>query len=436
MTAVFALVALLPGSLLTPGQARAESGAAVPSRLYVPWTWQATVAQSPPGAASVLISGAGGLRGNDLIDHEGKVAVVGRDGSYRMLLYGGAETVAGEQVQLSPDGRYVAQPGWGDGAAVEVVDLETGKVRTYRGGLSGETWGEPVAWSPDGRRLVALHTTSDPVHVGDDGEERKPGVVVLIDLRSGKATTLAEVSNVFQVRTASLAAFSPDSRRVALNLDGQLRLLDTEGDAIWSVEVGPRQHLAGIGAFTPDGGRITVVTLDGCVARCDSTQLATRRWSFGYRDAATGEETDGPRLAPVRAMAVRALGWREGRDVVAVTYRPADRPDKTLGTWMDTDYWQTDGVSLVALGSGEPKVLVELPDEVLAVDVARDLVEEGKFGGPSPRPAAWPARPDIVAILAVPVLLVVVPLGLVAFWLVRRWRRRVHAANSAANSQV
>jgi hypothetical protein len=403
--AVAVLVVLLlvgvPWLMLRPGHTGpATEGAAVPAELYVPWTWQATVQQSPRGSASVLFSGDGGLRGTDLIDHEGKVAVVGRDGSYRMLLYGGAETVAGEQVLLSPNGRYVAQEGgFETDRAVEVVDLRTGKTRGYSGVVPGG-FGRPVAWSPDGRKLLILE--SPPVESTawtTYGEPIVPGSLVVIDLDTPTVTRLASVPDVSGLRTASLAAFSPDSKHVAVNANGKLTLYDSHGATEWTTTLGPRRYLAGIGAFTDDGTRITVTTLHGCLDNCDDRKLGARTWSFGYVAAATGKPADGPSLAPVRAMAVRALGWRHGADLVVVAHRPEPGVTSGGGDWNDTDYWSIGDARLLALpsGGGRAELLIDAPDDVLAIDVARDLLEAGRFGGPSPRPEALPPRWDSVA---------------------------------------
>src|SRR5690606_937454 len=119
-----------------PAHQPATASDAVPRKVDTPWMWQATVQQAPPGRAALLLGGDGlGLRGIDLLDHEGKVAVVGRDGSYRMLLYHGAEVVPGEDVLLSPDGRYVVQSfvAGGPKGFLVVTDLTDGTSRALPG---------------------------------------------------------------------------------------------------------------------------------------------------------------------------------------------------------------------------------------------------------------------------------------------------------------
>jgi hypothetical protein len=401
--------------------AAGDGGDAVPARLHMPWMWQGTVAQSPPGPASVLFSDdSGGLRGEDhFFDDEGKVAVVGRDGAYRMLLYGNyVEMVAGENVLLSPDGREVAHDhvasdqGW-----MVVTDLSTGESRTYRGPDGELCCGEPVAWAPDGRALLVL------AHIGPT-TDHLPSYLALLDLTTGRARKLLDLGDRWKLRTASLAAFSPDGRHIALNVFEEIRLLDTEGETIWRHSLGPRRVLAGVGAFTPGGGLVTTLTLDGCLERCDTAALAARRWRVGYLDARTGAEAMGPALPVVSGLAVRALGWRHASDLVVLSYRPAPGAAKTELEWDDTAYSVVGDVTLLALApEREPETLLDPPDAVIGIDVARDLLTAGRFGGASPRPSVFPARWVIVFPLigfGYPTIAV----AGIGWALLHRWRRR------------
>ena len=111
----------------------AGSDPTVPGRLHQPWPWQASVAGDPRGPAAVLVSGGGTYQTLDAPGTFGSlIGVVGRDGSYRMLRYGYTYLQAGQDVLLSPDGRFVAGHGTyehlitsADGT-VSVVDLSTG----------------------------------------------------------------------------------------------------------------------------------------------------------------------------------------------------------------------------------------------------------------------------------------------------------------------
>lgn len=435
VVATVALLLAVPG-LLRPAPLEFGGGTdAVPKSVYLPWMWQATVQQDPRGPASMLLSGDSlGLRGTDLVDHEGKVAVVGRDGSYRMLLYSGSERVAGESAVLSPDGRYVAQDflaGEPEGYVL-VTDLTTGETKRYDGPDGADCCTVPVAWRPDGGALLlaelrpGMPTEFDPV----SGIGIQPGRLVQLDLATGAALPLVPFDDFINVRTSSLGAYSPDGRRIAVNVGQRLHLLDAgTGATLWTAELGERRYLSGPGAFTADGQRIATVSLDGCLDQCDSARLAARRWQVGYLDAASGAEATGPAMPPVTAMAVRALGWRHGTDLVTVTYRPEQGVRKEASNgWNDTGFWEVGDASLVALRpGGTVETLLDPPDAVLSMDVARDLLEAGRFGGEAKEPGMFPARGVIVvpiAFFGAPVVLLVGGV-LLGWWLWRRRRRPI-----------
>ncbi|GLI02503.1 WD40 repeat domain-containing protein [Phytohabitans aurantiacus] len=430
--AAVAVLFAVPGLLARPAPMEVGGGTdAVPSTVYLPWMWQATVRQDPRGPASMLVSGDSiGLRGPDPVDHEGKIAVIGRDGSYRMLLSGGSERVAGEGSILSPDGRYVAQDhlsGERDGYVL-VTDLTNGKTKRYEGPAGAECCAIPVAWRPDGGALVLAELyrvdsdRADPV----SGIYLQPGRLVQLDLKTGATRPLLPFDNFSNVRTASLAAYSPDGSRIAVAVDQRLRLLDAAtGGTLWTAELGERRYLAGPGAFTADGRRIATVSLDGCLNDCDTARLASRQWRVGYLDAGSGADTTGPAMPPVTAMAVRALGWRQGTDLVAVAYGPEERVRKEAASgWNDTGFWEVGDASLVALRPDDTvETLIDPPDAVLSMDVARDLLEAGRFGGEAKEPDIFPARRIIIVPVAVyssPVLIVVGG-ALIGWW---GWRRR------------
>lgn len=430
-----AAVALTAGSALLarPTGDPHEPVDAVPISLDLPWPWQATVQMDPPGRAALLYGGDA-LRGTDLFDAEGKLAVVGRTGVTRTLLYSGAEAVsAGVDVLLSPDGRRVAQAflqGSGTGGdGLIVTDLDTGRSVTVPG-PAGAGCCTPVAWAPDGDALLATQQGRISWKDGYGAPERR---FVLLDLVTGASTVLSDYLPFYEIRTASQGAFGPDGGHLVLSEGTTVRLVDRTGETLWSRDLGPRRHLAGVGAFTPDGARITTVTLEGCLDHCDESALADRRWTFGYLDVASGADADGPALAPVTGMAVRAVGWIRGGELAVLRYQPERGAYKETSVgWDDVGWWETGHVTLLGLRPGAgPRTVFDPPDGVLTLDVPADLLAAGSFDGPPAHASLAPVRMWAVLGYVVFTSVVWVPLAAVAVvvtGLVVRRRARRRAA--------
>ncbi|HET6213648.1 MAG TPA: hypothetical protein VFE14_12360 [Micromonosporaceae bacterium] len=126
VVAVLAAVPIATGGFPGDPPASAHRGPTVPGRVYPPWLGQDTVLQSPPGAASILVSGEGSLIGADTewYHFEGRSLVVSQSGRYR-LVRTMFQNEAGRTMLLSPDGRFLtgentlegaggqqAWPGW------------------------------------------------------------------------------------------------------------------------------------------------------------------------------------------------------------------------------------------------------------------------------------------------------------------------------------
>ncbi|GIF22912.1 hypothetical protein BJ973_000730 [Actinoplanes tereljensis] len=301
----------------------ADSAAvALPDRLGLPAFGSRGVAGL--GAAAVVYSGYGGRFG-PFFDDADTFAFVGATAEdYRTLHTG----LIDDQVLLSPDGTVVAIP-------ERLVDLRTGKER--------ELPGVPVAWSPDGSRLVVEGTR-----------------MRIVDVATGAETDLGPVDEW------SSAAWSPDGRRLAYEQDHRIIVRDETGRTLSSFVPPGGTMLAGKGAWTPDGRALALLPSN------------TRAWAPRWFDPADGHEVDGPDLPAIggEIYGGSLLGWRP--DGSALVFINAFHP------------------RLLALASGaaEPVSVMTLPAEVYYLDVSDRAIESGRMRtGDAPffiGPHLWP----------------------------------------------
>jgi hypothetical protein len=398
----------------------AGGGPAVPRSVELPYFWQATVDMAPPGPATVLFGGDSlGLVADPFEDEGGKLAVLGRDGDYRILRYPFDGVRAGQDVRLSPDGNLVAQYGLTDGPAgwLVVTDLRTGRSRSYSGGET-PCCAQVVAWRPDSGAVLALQEARDGYPI--DG---MPVRYALIDLAGGAVTPVDDRLAWDDSLSAWAAAFAPDGRGFVAARPAaggtELRGYDATGRRLWTRDLGARR-LAGSGAYTSDSSTLALLTVE-CPFQCNHDQRDARRWRVSYVDAATGTDREGLALPEVTGAAVRALGWH-GDAFVVVQYETED--DVTAGTY-DTDAWGTRHVRVLALRPGAAvDVVLDPPDDVSSVDIAQDLLRNGQFGGPVPAPAMLPARWPVVAQGALFVLCLLAPVAVAVVVLAKVWAGR------------
>ncbi|BCJ63689.1 hypothetical protein GCM10009779_46760 [Polymorphospora rubra] len=441
VAAVLAVALALPGLLVLaaepPPVVGASTEGAVPGRVYDPWPWQAPVAQSPPGPAAILLSGSGnGLGGVDLPGAYGsKIAAVGRDGSYRMLRYADTYLQVGQRVRLSPDGRYVVGPDSvedlivpGRAGRLSVVDLVTGHSRRFKE-LPADV---PVAWQPDSAALLLWsQPEASLVNYGEtppfDGNEATYGYaggsLWLLDLATGESRKVLDLgAAVFD--PINSVAFAPDGRHLAVQVDRALVLVNTaDGGSRTLATLGAGQRLAGTGAFTADGSRLAVLGLDGCAVACTNAARNQRQWRLTTLDAATGQAGPDGGFDPVPGAAVRVAGWQRDGTAVLVTYQDEHHPyyDREPSIEAPAAYRAVSAAKLLAVrpGGGTTQLIRQEGVWVWDIDVAHDLVVDGRFGGPSPEPTAFPAAWWLYCLVLTPtvgLLLLVV--------LVVRWRRR------------
>ncbi|MET7426465.1 hypothetical protein [Dactylosporangium sp. NPDC005555] len=412
--------AVVPGLHAEPGPAAGVP--AIPRGVELPYFWQATVDMAPPGQAGVLFGGDGwGLTGDPFEQEGGKLAVVGRDGTYRMLRYPDDMLRAGQDVRLSPDGNLVAQsmltggpPGW-----LVVTDLRTGRSRGYGEGAPACCF-EIAAWRPDSGAVLVLH------NIGDFGESGRSAQYILVDLAGGTQTPVDDIFARDPVASAWVAAFAPDGRgfvatRPAADGGTELRAYDHTGRRLWTRTLTARQRLAGAGAYTPDGAGVALLNIDGCATGCGRDELTARRWQVSYLDAATGEDRSGPALPVVTGAAVRALGWHDGALVVV----RHELEDDVLSGDDETGWTPTRHVSVLTLRpDGTVAVVLDPPDGVTSIDIAQDLLRDGRFGGPVPDPAVLPARWSVLAQVSLCLLVPLLVVAAAVVAIVRAVRRR------------
>ncbi|MER7001496.1 hypothetical protein ABT297_00350 [Dactylosporangium sp. NPDC000555] len=446
VAAVLAVALALPSMLvLAAGPspvAEAPADAAVPARVYDPLPWQAPVAQSPRGRAAVLLSGSGnGLGGHDWPwTYGSKIAAVGRDGSYRMLRYADTYLQVGQQVRLSPDGRYVVGPDSVEDLVVlrqvpgrlSVVDLTTGRARHFER-LPADV---PVAWRPDSAALVLWRQPERPLNENEvtppfDGNEGKHGYaggsLWLLDLATGGSRKVLDLgAAVFD--PINSVAFTPDGRHLAVQLDRTLVLVNAaDGSSRALATLGAGQRLAGTGAFTADGSRLAVLELDGCAVACTSAARNQRQWRLVTLDAGTGRAGPDGGFDRVPGAAVRVVGWQRDGTAVVVAYQDEHNPHYDRDPSIDppAGYRTVSKADLLAVRPGGGTTQLIRPEYVFIwdIDVAHDLVVDGRFGGPSPAPAAFPAARWLYWLVLTPTTGLLLLVAAVVWWW-RRVRRR------------
>ncbi|WBB67152.1 hypothetical protein [Micromonospora sp. WMMD812] len=397
--AVVAAVAA-PGALAAP--AVAGPADQVPTEVYDPWLWQATVEQRPTGPATMLFFTA---RTRYL---ESTGVLVGRDGGYRLLPL----HIGEDPGRLSPDGRHYLHAGTG-----VLLDVTSGDVRRdVRPGV------RPLAWSPGG--LLGTRNNDDAVITyGPDNQPlndpSKPDDLLVVDPYTGAerivpaGTFASYTAAAWSADGTLIAAAGPPTPADQLAQRERLVVTDSAGAPRWQVDLGDRRVLAGRAAWSPDGRRIALLGHDGCAADCrDDAQLAARSWRIEYLDAATGRPTGAP--VPLDGWPAEVVGWR-GADPVLSWQHAANGSGEA----------RRDVLAVVSPDGGR-QVLLTAPQGTSGVELPHDLLARAAFGGPAPHPSPFAAPLWIYALLALP------PLLLAA--LLRRRRRRSRAAAPPAST--
>ncbi|MGC4760479.1 hypothetical protein [Micromonospora trifolii] len=365
--------AVLPLTRTPAVDPAAGADAALPDRIALPPLGALHATDRPRlGPASVIFSGqAARLQG---WDEDGIVGVVGADSDRYRILSMGYEAPVGEQVILSPDGRYMSRPaGLSDDGRVDIIDLVTGRTRQLRSKVADSVGTTPEAWSPDGSQLVVDDTVpTDPMR----SSYRR--VLSIVTLDGERWTQLADAAQ--QPIFGSPVAFAPGGGRVAYQIGRTVTVTGLDGRTVSTFELPAESWLAGKGAWTTDGA-LTLI----------SRKTGTTDWSLRRVDSATGRDTTPLPLPGVTGVtAIRLLGWGPDGAALVVAYQPEplspDRFDQPLELDQRTAYPNVRSVRVLALApdATAPRTLMTAPEQVLAVDVADSVISGGRTRDANP----------------------------------------------------
>jgi len=145
---------------------------------------------SPDGRYFVFA--AGNLVVRDLKSAENR-ALLKRDSQAGRFLWAASPI-------FSPDGKQVAYQWHDQGQSVRVINLDGSRMRVLTSTAHGST---PVAWSPDGKKIVTILSTED-----------KTNKITLISAVDGSATQLKTTG----WRWPRIGGFSPDGRFLVYSL--------------------------------------------------------------------------------------------------------------------------------------------------------------------------------------------------------------------------
>lgn len=300
-----AVLALVAGGLVLvrPGPAPAPAGPAgspsLPDRIapFSPLT--ATVGRSPGGRAVILYQFGNGEAFNQF-----QPLALGADrDTYRQL--DAAEGKRGIRPWLlSPDGTTAVVTDDREAvAALTLIDLRTGRRRSVP--LPAPTGVLPLAYSPDGRTLAysAVPMPMSDAYNDMAGESRQTGVLVLLDLATGRHSPLSAVTPVVA------ASFAPDGQQLAVQTGAQVKIVERTGRVVRSVDLPAEHILTTDAAWSPDG-RLLAAT--GATTSSAGPGVIEYHRRIVFLDA-TG--AGGPVPEPIAAEEM--LGWRAADRVLA-----------------------------------------------------------------------------------------------------------------------
>jgi Tol biopolymer transport system component len=247
---------------------------------------------------------------------------------------------------------------------VDVLDLVTGRTRRLTPDVPDSVTATPVAWSPDGARLVIRVEVSTP---------NFRSVLGAVTLDDGRWTRWTEGPE--QPVFGSPVAFARTGDRLAYQVGRVVTVAAPDGRKTSSFVLPNESWLAGKGAWTPDGRSLVLAT----------RQAASTDWTLRAVDPTTGRDVaplDLPQVSGVSA--IRLLGWRPEGSALVVAYQPGPHVPVQFDDPMEIDQRTTYGnvraIRILALtpGADTPSTVMTAPEQVLAVDVADDVISSGR----------------------------------------------------------
>ena len=309
--AVFALCGFLvvlpgsdPGGVTEGGGGRPPGSAVLPDEVAGLSFLTAKVSVSPPGpAVAIYHQGSLGTRWGT-----SQLVVLGADGAtYRRLdlaeelgHFGADQEWSPADTLLSPDGGRVAvSDSYRITGGLDVVDLTSGAARAIE--VRPPAAVRPLAWTPDGGRLViARNTESYDTSV-------QAGTLAVVDLRTGRTAPLPVAPTDGEYPSWAVAV-SPDGRSAAV-ADGipgaPVRIVDLTTGALLRTLAMPRASALLPGGWSPGGGLVAI------------REYFEGRQRISFLDV-TGGAGGGPGVpAPLELPeGVDFLGWRSAAAVL------------------------------------------------------------------------------------------------------------------------
>jgi hypothetical protein len=308
-----------------PGPA-SETGKPTLPAVFATYSMFTAHAEDRPAGRAIALFEMGSWEFSSEGTRQAVVAGADRD-SYRRVDAGEWDKFGLGRLLLSPDGGHVLrQRARGGPGELELLDLRTGETSPRH----GFDWTPPVptdlnrtelrnvflAWSPDGRYVAYAIR----VAVWGAPDVPSPRELVVLDLVTDRATYHRGISGVWN------AAFSPDSRRLAVATDsgGIIVSLDGERLGTWSATtlgsgetLRPPQGASGL-AWSPDGALLAVASNVACGRRADMTGGGPTMTFTTFVDMTTGL----PVSPQPRRPCLEPLGWRSPTLLVGEQIRP------------------------------------------------------------------------------------------------------------------